>query len=97
MWRFVSIKFNRCFLKFSFLLSLFKRFLVILIVTGKLSLYHLKISRFSSGFLLKKVSFSFFLLPIFSIELFNESVKHHLINYLKVTFVSYHFVIHCTL
>ena len=35
MWWFVSIKFNRCFLKFSFLLSLFKRFLVISNVTGK--------------------------------------------------------------
>ena len=55
---------------------------------GKLSHFHLQISRFSSV-LLRRVSSSFFLLFSFLMKLSNQSVTHHLANYLKVLFAMY--------
>ena len=70
IWWYVSIKLIRSFSKFSFLMSLFKRFLVIFTLLEEQSLFHLQISHSSSGFFTQNGIIFFF-----SFAHFNEIVK----------------------
>ena len=93
IWCFVSIKFIKSFLKFYFVISLFKRFPNL---NGKMVPFHstdiIMVALFGFSYAVftqKGIIFFFLFVCSFLIKLQNQSIKHHLISCLKFIFTIY--------